>query len=109
YSVRYTSEEGCVGTATSDVLLVTTTGLEMQTSNTLVAWPNPADGPLFLRGLSSSGTVNITIVDAMGRTVATQNMVGPSAHIDTMPLQSGVYWLRVSDGAGQQVLRFVKR
>ncbi|MBK8226552.1 MAG: T9SS type A sorting domain-containing protein [Flavobacteriales bacterium] len=109
YSVSYTSEEGCVGTATSDVLVVITTGLGMQASNTLAAWPNPTEGPLFLRGLSSSGTVNITIVDAVGRTVAAQNTVGPNAYIDAMPLRSGVYWLRVSDGAGQQVLRFVKR
>lgn len=111
YSVIYTNVDGCESSATSAVLVVTTTGLAgaTATGSSLEAWPNPTEGALFLRGLPASGAVWIAIVDATGRTVAAQNAVGPNAHIDTMALQSGVYWLRVGDGAGQQVLRFVKR
>lgn len=111
YAVIYTNVDGCTSSATSAVLVVTTTGLAgtTATASSLEAWPNPTEGALFLRGLPASGTVRIAIVDATGRTVAAQNAVGLNAHIDTMALQSGVYWLRVGDGAGQQVLRFVKR
>ena len=110
YSVSYTNTQGCVGTATSDGLVVTTTGLAgtTATATSLEAWPNPTGATLFLRGLPASATVSIAIVDAMGRKVSTQNAVGPNAHIDTTALPGGVYWLRVGDGAGQQVLRFVK-
>jgi len=109
YSVTYTNEDGCVGTATSEVLVVITTGFEMQTANTLVAWPIPTEGLLFLRGLSSSGSVHISIVDATGRMVAAQSTSGPNALFDASALQQGVYWLRATDETGQQVLRFVKR
>ncbi|WKZ66329.1 MAG: T9SS type A sorting domain-containing protein [Flavobacteriales bacterium] len=110
YRVSYTNTQGCVGTATSDGLVVTTTGLAgtTATATSLEAWPNPTGATLFLRGLPASATVSIAIVDAMGRKVSTQNAVGPNAHIDTTALPGGVYWLRVGDGAGQQVLRFVK-
>lgn len=111
YSVIYTNEIGCTGSDTSSVQVVTTTGLDgtTATASSLEAWPNPTEGHLFLRGLPATGTVQLILVDAMGRTVAVQNAVGPKTHIDTMPLQSGVYWLRVRDGSVQQVLRFVKR
>lgn len=111
YSVIYTNEDGCVGSATSEVQVVTTTGLEGTTApaSSLEAWPNPTEGHLFLRGLPATGTVQLTLLDAMGRTVAVQSAVGPNTHLDTMPLQPGVYWLRVWDGSAQQVLRFVKR
>lgn len=111
YSVTYTNEDGCVGSATSEVVVVITTGIDPRTSpdNTLEAWPNPTEGLLFLGGLSSAGRVQVTIVDATGRTVAVQNTVGPNTSIDTGNLQHGVYWLRVTDATGQQVLRFVRR
>jgi hypothetical protein len=111
YSVIYTNEYGCVGSATSEVLEVINTGLYQDNAQEqgVQAWPNPTEGALFLRGLTAGGTVRITVVDATGRTVAAQNALGPKAHINTMALQSGVYWLRVGDGADQQVLRFVKR
>jgi hypothetical protein len=111
YSVIYTNEIGCTGSDTSSVQVVTTTGLEGTTApaSSLEAWPNPTEGHLFLRGLPATGTVQLTLLDAMGRTVAVQSAVGPNAHIDTMPLQPGVYWLRVWNGSVQQVLRFVKR
>jgi hypothetical protein len=111
YSVIYTNEDGCVGSATSEVLVVINTGLAGTTSTAtaLEAWPNPTEGQLFLRGLSSNGTAQITVIDATGRSVAAFTSAGSSANIDLGALQNGVYWLRATQGNTQQVLRIVKQ
>ena len=111
YSVTYTNEDGCVGSATSEVVVVITTGLDGTTSavSSLEAWPNPTEGQLLLRGLPPTGTAQIAIHDAMGRSVAAFTTTGGSAAIDIGALQSGVYWLRAIEGEAQQVLRIVKQ
>ncbi|MCB0769889.1 MAG: T9SS type A sorting domain-containing protein [Flavobacteriales bacterium] len=111
YSVSYTSDQGCEGTATSELLLVINTGLDASNDpeRVLQAWPNPADDQLFLSGLPVTGAVRISIVDAMGRTMAEQQATGPNATIDMKHLPHGAYWLRMNSANGQQVLRVVKR
>ncbi|MFN3874621.1 MAG: T9SS type A sorting domain-containing protein [Flavobacteriales bacterium] len=111
YSVTYTNEIGCVGTATSEVLVVITTGQDGATSavSSLEAWPNPTEGQLLLRGLPPTGTAQIAIYDAMGRTVAAFTATGGNAAIDIGALQSGVYWLRAIEGEARQALRIVRQ
>jgi hypothetical protein len=111
YSVIYTNEDGCVGAATSEVLDVINTGLAGTTSTAtaLEGWPNPTEGQLLLRGLSPTGTTHITVLDAMGRSVAAFTSTGSSATIHIGALQNGVYWLRATQGNTQQVLRIVKQ
>lgn len=111
YSVIYTNEDGCVGSATSEVLVVINTGLGLNNAQEhgLQAWPNPTEGQLFLRGLSSNGTAQITVIDATGRSVAAFTSTGSSVAIHIGALQNGVYWLRATQGNTQQVLRIVKQ
>jgi hypothetical protein len=111
YSVSYTNEVGCVGTATSEVLLVINTGMDaaVPPDAGLHAWPNPSEGSLFLRGLPAHGTAAISVVDALGRSVATLTQAGPMATLDTQAWPQGVYWVRVASDSGQQVVRVVKR
>lgn len=111
YSVSYTNEIGCVGTATSEVLVVINIGLEAvdSTGKGLQAWPNPTEGQLLLRGLSTTVPARIAILDAMGRSVAGFTATGGSATIDLGALQSGVYWLHATEGNARQVLRIVKQ
>lgn len=111
YSVTYTNDNGCVGTATSEVLVVINTGLEAvdSTGQGLQAWPNPTEGQVLLRGLSPTVPARIAILDAMGRCVAAFTSTGGSATIDITALQHGVYWLRATEGNAQQVLRIVKQ
>lgn len=111
YSVIYTNEDGCVGSATSEVLVVINTGLDLNNAKEqgLQAWPNPTEGQLLLRGMPPTGTVQVTILDAMGRTVDAFTTTGSSANIDIGAMQSGVYWLRTTVDNAQQVLRIVKQ
>ncbi|MBX2980034.1 MAG: T9SS type A sorting domain-containing protein [Flavobacteriales bacterium] len=111
YSVSYTNEDGCVGSATSEVLVVINTGLDRNNTpeQGLQAWPNPTEAQLLLSGLPPNGTVQITILDAMGRTVHAFNTTGSIASMDMGAMQSGVYWLRANVDNAQQVLRIVKQ
>jgi hypothetical protein len=111
YSVIYTNETGCTGSVTSSVLVVINTGVDPLTASAqgLRAWPNPTEGLFILQGLPASGTVEVTVVDAMGRSVISFISVGPTATIDTQQWSNGVYWLRAIGGTGQQVVRIVKQ
>lgn len=111
YSVTYNNEDGCMGTAISEVLVVINTGLEALGSTLpgLQAWPNPTEGRLLISGLPPTGTAQIRMLDAMGRTVAAFTTTGGSAAIDIAALQHGAYWLHAMNGNAQQVLRIMKQ
>jgi len=111
YSVTYTNEIGCIGSDTSAVLLITTTGSNApaEPGHMLTAWPNPTEDLLYLQDLPTTGTVEITIVDALGRAVDSFSNTGPTATIDTREWPNGIYWLRAVSGTGRQVVQIMKQ
>ncbi len=76
--------------------------------NSRSIYPNPTTGQLFIEG-TSSGEVNVLIMDVLGRNVfASQFRGGTAVSMDISHIPAGVFLLRIQDGNGQQVFRLVR-
>ena len=80
----------------------------------LELFPNPADHLLSFRwGSDTYGELSVSIVDQMGKTVLSsiyhKGKSPLESQLDVQQLASGVYLLRVQQGAEVQVARFVRR
>jgi uncharacterized repeat protein (TIGR03803 family) len=86
------------------------TGLESHEEMVSI-YPNPAGEHLTiqLRGFESLRTVEIALVDMLGRTVqATQGEGGSEVRIDVRELQSGQYIVRMHQGLRRITASFIK-
>src|SRR5690606_23949772 len=71
------------------------------------AYPNPASNFLYLSGLANTTDPTIALYDLQGREVLSNNhQTGNEAQLDVSTLESGLYFLKVSEG-GESV--FVER
>lgn len=86
---------GQLSTATREL-----TGVELR------AWPNPAEGTLWVEGLE--GPVPYEVLDLAGRTVAQGSLGTDRNTIDLERVGSGMHLLRLLDGSGRSI-RFVKQ
>lgn len=74
--------------------------------NTLTVYPNPAKTTVTIASTFGETIKSITVTDLCGKTVIQQNTA--SNLIDVEQLPSGMYFLKVSTGAGQQILKITK-
>jgi hypothetical protein len=88
---------------TSDVAV----GINEISSLEFSAYPNPVSSSLTLN-LGSVQNANITIFDATGRAVLTENMNGLSKSFDVSALTSGVYFVSVSGNEFMTTKKFIK-
>jgi len=67
------------------------------------AYPNPASNFLYLSGLANTTDPTIALYDLQGREVLSNNhQTGNEAQLDVSTLESGLYFLKVSEG-GERV------
>ena len=69
-------------------------------------YPNPAKGSAFI-SLPSNENVKVTLVDAQGRNVLTQNISSTSNEINLSSLTSGIYMVNLSGETIQQTTKLV--
>lgn len=86
---------------------------ELPALSELELWPNPVASELNITlGSDRHATVPVMVIDASGRTVLTmqQTLVNGTNrfHLDTAPLDAGLYLLRIGDQDAMTVRRFVK-
>lgn len=90
--------------ATSDVL--STEGFEVSTRTALLNYPNPFAGNTTIQLTQESVTIQITVIDMLGRIVDRQELItqnGGLTAIYTAPnLQTGVYTYQIIDNALQR-------
>jgi len=79
-------------------------------------YPNPVVEQLNVQAiLPNSGTVQLSVFDALGKRVTTSEATAPSGELSTTisvaQLPSGIYWLEISstDGAIRTTQKFVKK
>ncbi len=70
-------------------------------------YPNPVSSSLTLN-LGTAQNANVTIFDAAGRTVLTENMNGISKSFDVSSLTAGVYFVSVSGNEFSTTKKFIK-
>jgi uncharacterized delta-60 repeat protein len=71
------------------------------------AWPVPAHGQLHLALDAASRPQHVELLDALGRVVLTQFTSQPELTLDTTPLRTGTYLLRVQYASGPVLRRVV--
>ncbi len=82
------------------------TGIEEGSSVIYRVFPNPALGQLTLHGTLPTGSVRVSVQDALGRTVMNeQRPLGDYAVLDIADLRAGIYLVRLNDG---RAVRFTK-
>jgi hypothetical protein len=111
YSVSFTSEQGCEGTASSEVFAVINTGMEEATAGNagLLAWPNPTEGMIVLDTPMHHPGSPITVADAMGRTVLQFRTSAGRSIFELSVLPAGIYLVQVGTGQEAQHVRVLKQ
>jgi hypothetical protein len=101
YSLQITSPCGKV---TSEVLSVTTVGVEDELADNLKIYPNPATEALHLE-FTSPVTANLQVVNSLGKPVYQNSLVNQTTHrIPVSAYAAGLYILRL-DGQGRKTVR----
>lgn len=72
----------------------------------VTVYPNPSDGLFLLR--SKSQIDQLTVFDVLGRIITTQQVQSTNSSLDLSEVNGGIYWLQITMGEKQQVLRLVK-
>lgn len=89
-----------------DIEITVLVGLAEELSLNIDLYPNPANDVLFVTGLESTN-YNFQITDLAGKLIADKNQSGTDL-IDVELLNSGVYFLTITDEAGRsESLRFI--
>lgn len=96
---QFQEENGC------DLSLIN--GLDDDVENDMLAYPNPFNDFLELKG-SWSGQAKYTLVDALGRTIMAGSVTSDKQRLDTSQLPIGFYLLQIADSNIQQVFRLLK-
>jgi hypothetical protein len=78
------------------------------TTHAAKIYPNPATNVLYVE-VNNSSIKTLNIVDVTGRIVLTQTVSSNREAINTSSLQSGTYFLQLSDGRSNYSSRFVKQ
>ena len=90
--------------------VVIITGVEL-TESGLTAYPNPANGDLYVQANSHTDEIaSFTILDALGRTVAKQEgWTNREERISLENVSEGAYVIRAETSEGRFVRRFSRR
>lgn len=83
------------------------TGINETTDLGVVVAPNPSNGPIALT--VPTGSYNCVLLDATGRLVHSQSIVGPRAVVDPGHLASGSYTLHLIDATGPTATVLIMR
>lgn len=74
---------------------------------TLAVYPNPAQGTLHLSGIDGAEIEDISITDALGKTVLTHK--GYTSELNVAQLPAGIYFLKAETRSGVLAQKFIKQ
>ena len=97
-----------IATASRDLVanLIYTVGVSEQTGNNITLYPNPVNDKLTIEAEAALGTVEI--YNLMGALVYSQKGCTNKVEINTSELQSGIYFIRMTNDKASETRRFVK-
>ena len=99
YSVVGTTN-GCEGNAEFTVNV--TVGIDENISAEIIIYPNPTNGDL---NIHAAAMKQISIINAMGQIIYSQDVVSDDAIIDMAPYNAGIYMIRIITENGTIVKR----
>ena len=97
-----------IATASHDLVanLIYTVGVGEQMGNNITLYPNPVNDKLTIEAEATLGTVEI--YNLMGALVYSQKGCTNKVEINTSDLQSGIYFIRMTNDNASETRRFVK-
>ncbi len=97
-----------IATASRDLVanLIYTVGVGEQMGNNITLYPNPVNDKLTIEAEATLGTVEI--YNLMGALVYSQKGCTNKVEINTSDLQSGIYFIRMTNDNASETRRFVK-
>ena len=97
-----------IATASRDLVanLIYTVGVGEQTGNNITLYPNPVNDKLTIEAEAALGTIEI--YNLMGALVYSQKGCTNKVEINTSDLQSGIYFIRMTNDNASETRRFVK-
>jgi hypothetical protein len=97
-----------IATASHDLVanLIYTVGVGEQTGNNITLYPNPVNDKLTIEAEAALGTVEI--YNLMGALVYSQKGCTNKVEINTSDMQSGIYFIRMTNDNASETRRFVK-
>ena len=91
YSVTVTDDNGCSGFA--EIRIPKTASIRYLNGVQYTLYPNPANNQLRIATSASIANAEVKIMDAQGRIVLKDNILGANAAIDVSTLSTGIYRL----------------
>ena len=97
-----------IATASRDLVanLIYTVGVGEQMGNNITLYPNPVNDKLTIEAEAALGTVEI--YNLMGALVYSQKGCTNKVEINTSDMQSGIYFIRMTNDNASETRRFVK-
>jgi PKD repeat protein len=99
----YTNESGCEGVAEQDVVVDACTGIPENQGVSISTMPNPSNGSFIISLGGNEQSVNVRIVNSIGKTVFQKENIAVDGHyntsIDLGDYSSGIYYVRVETPA----------
>ncbi len=105
-TVTVMDANGCAGMDSVTFEVVQCTSIDENELNLVSVYPNPTNG-LFTIELMNAGQISLLLTDAQGK-IITSRTIQQTENIDITELETGIYFLTVSNDQGEQVLRIVK-
>jgi hypothetical protein len=111
YEVQVTDANGCIGTSDTTNVIV---GLRNPSALGASLFPNPASqSASVLLTLDAAAALQLRLIDAHGKVVMQSELQATAGQnrmdLNVAALSAGVYHLHLSNGAAQQVFKFVKQ
>jgi PKD repeat protein len=100
YSVEVTTEQGCMGSATTDFI----NGVDAVATHELQVYPNPADYSFTIKTGSNEARVRLT--NALSQPVY-NDLVSRTKTVDTSDLPVGIYFLTVETRETNNVIKLL--
>lgn len=94
----YTDANGCTNSATQPITVNACVGIAEHETNTVSIYPNPSTGLITIKSNSALNTV--TVLNAIGETVMTQQSNTSRIAVDLSAQPDGVYFIQVNNTNG---------
>lgn len=105
YMVEVNYANGCTSSSDDYVHSIANTGVEQILSFNL--YPNPAKDIVNLEWSAEIGSMNITLIDNVGKVIETFSSKGMNITIPCDQLDNGVYYLKVESVEARKTFKFV--
>lgn len=104
----YTDPNGCDAIVTDVITVNPCVGIQENNSLATSVYPNPF-GTQFTVEMSKTSQYNVQVVSVLGQQVMNENINGSKLVINSENWDSGVYFMTITSGNTQEIIRVVKQ